>query len=355
MSFARKFGLRLTASLFGLAIFGLAVTFSLNSVFGTPSHLKTTLRDGGVYEVIATEIAAQLATDAHTSTDIPVDRETFHQAAKAAVTPELVQQNSEKIIDGTYAWLDGSTPTPDFQVDTAAIQQQMSANLSQAAADRLSTLPACTLAQLQHTDMSTLDPFSIPCRPPGMNTATIRQQFAQNIGTGNSLLPDEPVTANDLTSSDGQQVFAQAGHVPDVFQLGLVLPWIFGMLAILTAAVVIFFNVPRLRGVTPLSISLLITGVLLLAAMTIVSFIFRQIGASIASTGNEAGNAALTVAQTLTKQVNGPLRVFAAAYLLIGIIGLVVPRFIKPGPQPIMSPPAPDGTPNVPPAQQRTL
>src|SRR5690606_36129814 len=134
----------------------------------------------------------------------------------------------------------------------------------------------------------------IPCRPPGMNTATIRQQFAQNIGTGNSLLPDEPVTANDLTSSDGRQVFAQAGHVPDVFQLGLVLPWIFGMLAIFTAAVVVFFNVPRLRGVTPLSISLLITGVLLLAAMTIVSFIFQQIGASIASTGNEAGNAALT-------------------------------------------------------------
>lgn len=355
MSFARKFGLRAAAALFSLSIFGLAVAFSVNSALGTPDNLKQALQEGKVYEVIADELARNFSAEALTEQNIQVDQKTVQDAAKAAITPELVQENSEKIIDGTYSWLDGTTQTPDFKLDTEKIQEQMSLNLTTAAAERVQKLPPCTPAQLQQFDPGTLDPFSLPCQPPGFNAATIRKQLDRNLESRDGLLQSEPVTSSDITTSEGQNVFAQADRVPGIFQLGQKLPWIFGVLAILAAGLVIFFNEPRLRGVKSLSVSLLITGVLLLVSMTIVSFIFKQIGTNIGGTGNEAGSAALTVAQTLTSQVNNPLKIFAVAYLLIGVVGLVLPRFIKPRPQPITPPQPPNDTPDIPPAQQSTL
>lgn len=163
-----------------------------------------------------------------------------------------------------------------------------------------------------------------------MNAATIRQQIEASMPGDSMATGGETINASDTTNDQGQNLFAQADKVPGMFQLGQKLPWTFGILAILTAALIIFLNDSHRRGVKSLSISLLITGALLLVFTIIASLIFQQVGASIGSINNEAGNTALAIARTSISQVNVPLKIFAAAYLLIGIIGLVVPRLIKP-------------------------
>lgn len=342
MSFAKKNGLRLSVLLFGLSAFGLAITFSLNRVLGSPDSLKSALREGRVYEAISGDIADAIASSAYDSfakqnmsaagVTTGVKEAHFTDAAKQAVTPEIVRENGEKIIDGTYAWLEGSVPTPSFQLDTSPIQKQLATSLGQLATDRVSSLPACTLAQLQQLDLNAHDPFTIPCQPPGMNAATLRKQFEREVQANNSTLQGEAITAQDLNSSQGQSIFAELDRVPAVFQLGQKLPWIFGFLAILTTGLAIHLHEPRLRGVRNLSIQLLLAGLLLLATLAAMSFIVSYIrdNANIAIAANGAGRATSAIIQLLFNQAKNPLRVFVGLYVSIGIIGIVLPRFLRP-------------------------
>lgn len=329
MAFAKNFGLKLTVALFSLCVFGLAVAFSINSVFGTPDNLKASLQRGGVYEVVSSEIAKQLAGEAAQNSEIPVDTKTMEHAAAAAITPTLVQQNTEKVIDGTYSWLDGTTPTPTFRIDVADIQKHVSTNLGDAAIDRAGKLPLCTQTQLQKLNMSELDPFSIPCRPPGMDVSTLRQQFVGDLFMSNSSSADKTITARDITNEAGQNVFAQASQAPQAFQFGQKLPWIFGVLAIISATIVGFLNTPRLRGVKSLSITLFIVGILLLGFMAIVAFVLHQVGSNITGASSETGGAVLTVVRSLANQMNSPLKIFAITYVILGIAGLILPRLLK--------------------------
>ncbi len=329
MTFARKFGLRTAVALFSFSIFGLAIAYSLNSAFGTPDNLKSALQKGKVYEVVADGLAKNVSAEPLAEQHIRIDQKTVQNAAEAAITSELVQENSEKIIDGTYSWLDGTTQTPDFTLDTKKIQQQMSTNLANAAVTRVQKLPPCTPEQVQTMRPNTLDPFSLPCQPPGFSAATIRKQLARDLASQGGLLQSDPIESGDITTPDGQNVFTQANRIPGMFQLGQKLPWIFGFLAIISAAIVMYFAEPRLRGVKSLSISLIITGLLLLLSIVVISFIFRQVGANITGP-NETGNAALIVMQTLTEQVNSPLRIFAVVYVLLGICCFILPRLISP-------------------------
>ncbi len=347
MSFAKNFGLKIAASLFGLSIFGLAVAFSFNAVFGTPDSLKVALAKSGTYTIIADSIAANLANETYTSyigdratggSGEPVKANTaaFNKAAKSIITPSIIQRNTEKVIDGSYAWLDGSMPTPTFRLDTNEIQQQVAANLGTAATGRVGKLPICTQAQLQQLDIHNIDPFTVPCRPPDINLTALRRQFEDNLSVNNDSPADKIITAEDVTNEAGQNVFAQAKRIPRIFQLGQRLPWIFGVVAIISAVIVVCFSSPRLRGVKSVSIMFLIMGVMLFAFIVIVAFVFRQIGANIAGASNEVGDTVLTVARALNDQVSSPLKIFAIVYVLLGITGLVLPRFVRNRPQPTL-------------------
>jgi hypothetical protein len=332
MSSAKKFGLKLLAGVFAICIFGLATVTSVNSVFGKPEPLKQALQEGGVYPAIADAVVEEVALGSTKQTGVQLNSQLAQTAAKQVITPDLVKTNVEKIIDGTYAWLDGTTPTPDFRVTTASIQDQVAANVSNVAVRHVQSLPPCTPAQLQQIDLNNLDPFSIKCEPQGLDFAALKRRFRAEVAAGQTpgAVQDKAITAADLTNDQGQNVFAAAEQVPTAFQRGQQLPWAFVAGALLSGAGVVFLRPDRRRGLKTVSITLLVTGLFLLVASLLSSGVLNMVKPDLQTESVAVQNASVTVIKTLNSALVGVLLLFAGVYIALGGGGLIGLRLTKP-------------------------
>jgi hypothetical protein len=345
MSFAKRFGLKLIASVFTLSLFGLAVTAAVNHVFSKPDNLKQALRDGKVYDAVADSIVDQAVKDADKQTDIPLDNKKVQSAARAAVTPKLIQENGEKIIDGTYSWLEGDTPTPEFRLDTQEIKDQVATNVSKAGEARVKKLPACTYAQLQRIDINSVDPFALECRPPGLDLTALRKQYQKEIAASDAFLEESALTAEDVENDQGQNVFEQAERVPQAFQLGQKLPWIFGILAVLSGIGLVFLNTTKAQGLKSAGLTLLIASALLFVSLFVVSFLLNQAKPDIGAE-TVVQDAVLAVLKTLSSALNRVLLIFAITYAVLGSGSLIGSRFLKKAQTSTNSPDSREKTPN---------
>ncbi len=317
------------ASLFSLSILALALVISTNSVIGTPDSIKAALRESDVYPVLSSRIVESFANKAQEMPETKLNQKAIDDAFAKTITPSLVQNNVENIISGMYSWLDGSTSTPTFNVNVGDIQQQIINNLGDASVTRLKGLPACTVEQLQQLDANNVDPFTIPCNPPGLDLAQLRKQFQAQVDTsGNTKSNDSTnISADKMVNSAGQNVFSQADYVPKLFQLGQKLPWIFGLMAILSSVAIVYFNKPRKQGIQSIAIMAIVAGILLLLLVTITTVALRYLGNNAPGIAVEV---AMSTINTLYRQMAISLKVFASSYILLGLVGLITIRFIKP-------------------------
>lgn len=313
---------------FSLSSLGLAASVSLNKVFGEPDTIKTSLKESGAYELLAQEFAKQITVDARENFNANVDNEAIENAAKAAITPQIVEENFEEIIDGSYYWLDGSTTKPIFNIDTNQIEMQMRENLTTAASERVSGLPECSLAQLQQLDPGNIDPFTIPCRPPGLNEVRLNQQISESIlSSENGMGGESQLTADDLTANSTQNIFNEDSQLPAIFQLSQMLPWVFLAALLISALVVFFLHETKQKGIKTLSITLLIKaftiGVAILLVGLVVDFVTPTLG------NGQSQLVLAGVIDSLVGKLNKPLIIFTATYALVGILGLAVIRLLR--------------------------
>src|SRR5476649_1346393 len=103
-------------------------------------------------------------------------------AADATFTPQFVQKNTEQVLDGTYDWLDGKTPVPDFQIDLTSTKIAFANNVAAAVQKQLAGLPVCTAAQTQAL-AANFDALSATCLPKGITAESAASTVQSNILT----------------------------------------------------------------------------------------------------------------------------------------------------------------------------
>lgn len=330
MSAAKKFCINLLAGLLVLCLFGLATAVAMHQVFGQPDVLKTTLADTGVYDAAADNIVDQTIENAEAKTDLPLDKEAVTDAARGAITPELVQKNSEKIIDGTYSWLHGETQTPQFEINTRQIQDQVAANVAGAGGQRVRDLPACTLAQLQQINPNDIDPFTLPCRPQGYDISAIAQRYQRQVAASDDFFEHETITAETLTDQDGQNVFENLTEVPEVFQFGQKLPWVFGVAAAVLALIILLWHSSKRGGLKTICVSLLLAGGLLLLGALVSSWLLGRMQPDLVSESPAIQDSVLALIRSLHQAVRRIALIFALVYAALGAAGLITARLTAP-------------------------
>lgn len=340
MTFAKKFGLRLLSAFFTFCILALAVLAATNAVFGTPDALKKSLADSKAYDSAAAGLVdqasktAQKPPEAQSPGDVQIDPAVVKDVATKVITPQKLQGYAEQVIDGTYHWLEGKTDTPDFNIDLTSIKQDLGNSVGDVAVQRIQGLPVCTVAQLRQMDASNVDPFTLPCHPPGIDLQAQRQKLINEVVNNGEVIQDNSITADDTKSEQtGETPFQRLGLVPTIFQWSKAGPWILGVLALATAAGIVFWEEDRRRGLKRISKSLLISGVLLLIGIWLASFAFSHINFNKEDPVQSAqlNQAMVDVVRTLNAAFNRALLVFAIVYAAMGAGGLIGLRFWKPG------------------------
>ncbi len=323
----KKFGRGFSSTVLKLSLYLLASVTAFVVVFGTAQRIKVALVKSNVYNTFVDSALDkakesqnnQSSTEVNISLADPIVRE----AAKKAVTPQLLQTSSESAIDGIYGWLHQKTTQPKFVIDLTEAKQTFATTVSNSLATRIEALPICTIAQLRSLDVNNLDLFTLPCRPPGVDIAAQRQKVVDDIVNNKDFLKDTVITADNLPKDEqGRTTAQQLSDVPKVFRLTMVTPWLLGVVIILCIiGVVVLFDDKR-RAIRSLWITFLSVGLVLLLSFGLTDWIIKKAAINQSATASgDFSQSGLLLAKSLAADVNAVTLRFVIVYL--GLAGLL--------------------------------
>lgn len=327
MGILRKLGVAFSTWLLGSVLFLLVTTVAINRLVTQSETVKGALNDSGIYDTLVDNVLDQSeeAGDPQEASRLPLEREEVRAVTKEVFSPELLRSSSETVIDGTYRWLEGKSDKPDLRLDFTSTKADIATKLNSYLRGRVATLPACTnSAQLS----ASMDLFTITCKPPGVNLEPEINRITQEFSTSDNFLPDPVITADDLTlNANGQKVpaYQQLEYLPAMFQAARLLPWLFGLMALGTALIIIWLSRPHRRGFKRVAVSLITCGVFLLLGFWIFGLMADELSRRVAQTGTHTTEfvqnkvfASLIAAGE--RAVSGVFVTFSIVYFGIGLL-----------------------------------
>jgi hypothetical protein len=323
-----NFSVRLAAYGFRIGALFLAITIAAVLVFGTPDALKQALHESGAYNAAADTVAKQ----ATKSTELA----SADTAAKDSFTPQAVRTTSEQNIDHIYDWLEGKTAKPEIKIDLQPYIGSFTRSLDGQATQKAASLPVCTAAQLQTLDLRNINPLDLPCLPPGVNVANAKDQAVNQAVASNDFLQNPVLTADSLPKDvQGKTIIDRAANAPATYQWLMRAPWLFGALALVSAAAtLLLWRSDWRQAVRKLARSLLGVGITLLVVVLVVrlllQFTTKPDGFVTKMVAGNYGEIIMTFVKSIEQAFTTKLLVAGLIYTAIAIIALIVLRFLKP-------------------------
>lgn len=333
MGFARKALLVLITPLLLLFLFALAIDTGVIKTAGSSAPIKKILADSDIYSSLVSSTLDQAKTSGgDQGGGVSLTDPAVKQAAENTFTPQYLQQNTEKVLDSVFVWLDGQTPTPDFRIDLSSLKGAFAAEVSQAAQARAATLPACTSDLVGNSD--SFDAFSATCLPRGLTPTTVATQVQNDINSGQGFIKNPIITADNLKASgSNQSVFAdQLKDAPMAYQKVKKTPFILGLLSLLTIAAIILLSSSRARGLRRVGIILLAIGGFLLIFAWALNYGVNQKALPKLNMDNKVLQEKVrTLVGNLTSSINKTYYAFGGVYAGLGVLAITLPMFIHRG------------------------
>lgn len=330
MNIFRRIIIGSAAALLSLSLILLVLVLSLNVYFGSAAPLKRTLSEAKIYDHIVDAIIKQNqpSQENQNTDDIPFDNQQIQSAAKNAFSPQFIQSSAEQVIDGTYAWLDGTTSEPEFVIDVSTAKSSFIEQVATVAADRVASLPVCaTVEQAGDRD----DPFKTACQPPGFDAATEKQKFIEKANQNEEFDEATTITTDSLTKDSGQSFNEQFGVIKTGYTVSRAAPLILGVIAVISSVLVLLLHAEKSKGLLRLAKIFLSIGLITLISTLIGWFLFSKTNLSFA---NELD---ASLQQSLIKAVNiayatvrNTLLLGSLAYIATGLACWFIGKKLQP-------------------------
>jgi hypothetical protein len=330
MNIFRRIIIGSVAALLSLSLILLVMVLSLNAYFSSPAPLKRTLSEAKIYDHIVDAIIkqSQPSQENQNTDDIPFDNQQIQAAAKSAFSPQFLQSSAEQVLDGTSAWLDGTTSEPEFVIDFSTAKSSFIEQVATVAAGRVASLPVCaTVEQAGDRD----DPFKTTCQPQGFDAATEKQKFIEKANQNEEFNEATTITTDSLTKDSGQSFNEQFGVIKTGYIVSAAAPLILGVIAVISSVLVLLLHAEKPKGLLRLAKIFLSIGVITLISTLVGWFLFSKTNLSFA---NELD---ASLQQSLIKAVNiayatirNTLLLGSLVYIAIGLVCWFIGKKMQP-------------------------
>jgi hypothetical protein len=323
MNFLKKVLYQVTGALFKLLLVLIPVIFAAAVVFGTPKHIEAAIKESRVYDQIVGVIIDNSKTETTDATTKDVLAQPEIQAtAEKAFNPTVIQSASENFIQGIYGWLQGKTTEPEFTIDLTGPRATLIQGVTDYAKKRADSLPVCTLQQLRLLSPN-MDLLSLPCRPPGINTQQVADEFSQQFQDGADFLGDPVITNKTLTkNNNGVPISEKLGALPKAYKAMQIGQWVLLVLTVLLGLLLVLGRRNKIAGARHVAWAMIGVATFLIISQIIYWFMFDK--ANQAKAGDTATQAMIIDGtKVLVHNFNQVLLWFSAAYAVIGV-GLLV-------------------------------
>lgn len=268
MSALRTLGSSLASSMLGLLLLAFVLLISIVTVFGTPKHIEKSFEQSKVYEALLPSALEQASKEGEMG-NIPLGDPAVRAAFTRALPPARLQTYAETMLDGTYAWLQGDTPKPQFTVDLTSAKNDIANAIGVYLQQRLATLPTCS-----NLIAVSADPYTATCVPRGVDTGAIIAEAKQEVLNNSGFLDDTTFTMEDLQGREGQTDYNTA---PAVYRSIMQGTWITGLLALVFGVIIIFLATTKRKGLRRVAIIAIVTGTLLILMTWVTYTLLRRV------------------------------------------------------------------------------
>ncbi len=220
----------------------------------------------GIGEVVPEIISESLNEESSlvqvSDTPLGVDIDQLVDAAQEVLTPEYLAGKTDPIIDGVYAWLEGDTEEPEFEIDLSDKLNAVVVALKAPLRSELAKLPVCP-SNISHTDDFNL--FETPCVPQDVDIDKIVDTFSEFI-TGSDADIDFTVSSENIDFSE-----EVINYGPNVFAGLSAMPVFFALMTILFGTATVFLASSRAKGLRMLSWSMIFNGIIIAIGFWLIS------------------------------------------------------------------------------------
>lgn len=292
-----------------------------------PSNIKSWLGKSDIYKLLPDAFLNQAKEDTDNNIGVPLTDPGVQKAAKDAFSPQFLQTSTESIIDGTFRWLDGSKPKPDFSIDVGTAKDKFANNVADYAKVRYAGLAACTPGVIP----TSTNPLTIECQPAvGINIDQEAEKIKSQIQSTDGFLSEPNLTADTLEQDKSNDSSFNKTETPNGYQWARRIPIVLVILIIINVAIILFTSVTKRAGVKRIAILMIVTGTLTATIMGLGSL---TSGAINKSAGNATGdwsaivkNLASTSLPVMQRDILKVGLLISGAVIVTGIILLIVLR-----------------------------
>lgn len=261
------------AYLLALSLLFLATSAVFSYLASKPEKIKEVLSNSGVYEKMPGVAYENIKKENQDETSqIDLSDPQVKQAALDSFDPQFFQASLETAIDGTYAWLEGETSRPEFQIDATGARNEFIGKIVDAKADRAVSLPVCSFQRLRQMDPGTVDIFNLECLPPGVSVTAEAEKVKAELANNPDFLGETKFNSRDLKNEAGEPIFSNNSDLPDKFQLARNVPALLAVLSVLLAGGVYLASTDKRKGLIRIAKILVGAGAITLLAPFFINF-----------------------------------------------------------------------------------
>lgn len=309
------------------SLYSLAIVMALYLVFSSSSGPKQEFIKANAYNRFVSAIIEQAIKTNQNTGSLALQDPQVQQIIKSNFPPEKLQQESEKVINSIYLWLNNQTTKPDFIVDFTPNVDKMAEDLSSFAVARLASLPVCDFYPV------TVDPFKATCRPQIFDYKTEQKILADNIRTNNGIFTKTKFTEADLPkTSQGTSLFDQYAYAPRIFSLFQALPWVLICTSIISVIIIIGTARRRREDTKRVGMIGLSAGIFIVLSPLFYIYVLPKFFPGLS--GNSSGVGPSVVIGDVINMVNNDfiyrLLICGGIIGIIGLIVLVLERATRP-------------------------
>lgn len=336
MQFARKAMIVFVSTIFIFLLFALPSLVSINKTIGNAATIKAWLKDSQIYTHVVDAVSEQANKSLQNKSDQPGEQNPLSHpevkaAAQSAFSPDYLQSQTESVIDGTFAWLKGKTPKPEFQINITEAKQKFAAAINKSAKERYAALPVCTSGQAAPTDF---DPFAVTCQTPGFDANAEIDKATSKLVTDKDAVSKDVITADDIKSDKGNDkpLHQKLSILPVLYRLNQVGIAILIVLILGLGTGMVFLYPDRRQGLKRVARKFLTVGVIILVGVLVMHLAFnalhKRIDPKPDSDQIELKKSGIYIADRAEQGIQNVNLGFGIVYLLLGAGTLVAFKYV---------------------------
>jgi len=235
-----------------------------------PDKVESWLSQSNFYDTLPQTISEQAksALDNNLSAGDTVSSNAVNKAVESSFPEAFLKSSTQSFITSNYAWLQGKTAEPVFNINLSMEKDQFASDvIQQSVTAHLLNLQTCSAAQT--AQLENANPLLLSCRPAGISSAAISQQLVQQFEKSSDFLANPIISASTLPTkaiSQNEPYYVKLEKLPKAYRLAQKVPWIVSIIALLSIVVILFAAQTKRIGIRWVSIVLILSGFLMLIA-----------------------------------------------------------------------------------------